>query len=182
MTITQNSLKKNHYYLHEVFDRTWDVLSHLYGEDDLKKMGFKQDFDWCQPHSKKFKKKFRDIQPGSPLYIRVQFCEEWVLEVREDEERYRLRFEVPGLGKDDVRVTVEDGALVIRGEKRVEDEHGGDGEWWSTSSYGCYHASLLLPEDARVDGIAAEVKDGVLYVTVPRVPGSQRSVTEVKVQ
>ena len=102
--------------------------------------------------------------------------------MREDEERYRLRFEVPGLGKDDVRVTVEDGALVIRGEKKVEDEHGGDCEWWSASSYGCYHASLLLPEDARVDGIAAEVKDGVLYVTVPRVPGRERSVTEVKVQ
>ena len=56
MTITQNSVKKNHYYLREVFDRTWAVLSHLYGEDDLNKMGFKQDFDWSQPPSKKFKK------------------------------------------------------------------------------------------------------------------------------
>ncbi|KAM0920981.1 hypothetical protein ACQ4PT_007199 [Festuca glaucescens] len=103
--------------------------------------------------------------------------------VREEEEVYRLRFEVPGLGKDDVRVTVEDGALVIRGEKTVEKEHGGDGgEWWSASSYGCYHASLLLPEDARVDGIAAEVKDGVLYVSVPRVPGRERNVTEVEVR
>ena len=36
MTITQNSVKKNHYYLHEVFNRTWAVLSHLYGEEDLK--------------------------------------------------------------------------------------------------------------------------------------------------
>ena len=35
MTATYNSVKKNHYYLHEVFDRTWAVLSHLYGEDDL---------------------------------------------------------------------------------------------------------------------------------------------------
>ncbi|XP_047076572.1 23.6 kDa heat shock protein, mitochondrial [Lolium rigidum] len=103
--------------------------------------------------------------------------------VREDEEVYRLRFEVPGLGKDDVRVTVEDGALVIRGEKTVRDEGGGDGgEWWSASSYGCYHASLLLPEDARVDGITAEVKDGVLYVSVPRVPGRERNVTEVEVR
>lgn len=105
--------------------------------------------------------------------------------VREDEEVYRLRFEVPGLGKDDVRVTVEDGALVIRGEKAVvEDERGGDGEWWAASSYGCYHASLLLPEDARVDGITAEVKDGVLYVAVPRVRGTgrERNVTEVEVR
>lgn len=104
--------------------------------------------------------------------------------VREDEERYRLRFEVPGLGKDDVRVTVEDGVLVIQGEKREEREEGDedDGEWWSASSYGCYHASLLLPDDARVEGITAEVKDGVLYVTVPRTAEGKRNVTEVKVQ
>ena len=56
MTITQNSVKKNHYYLHEVFDCTWAVLSHLYGEDDLNKMGPKQDFDWSQPPLKNFKK------------------------------------------------------------------------------------------------------------------------------
>lgn len=108
--------------------------------------------------------------------------------MREEEERYRLRFEVPGLGKDDVRVTVEDGGstLVIRGEKRVDEVRGDDDgeEWWSASSYGWYHASLLLPDDARADGIAAEVKDGVLYVTVPRAPaaGKERNVTEVEVQ
>ena len=39
-----------------MFDRTWAVLSNLYGEEDLKQMGFKQDFDWSQPPSKKFKK------------------------------------------------------------------------------------------------------------------------------
>ncbi|KAJ1278405.1 hypothetical protein BS78_04G077200 [Paspalum vaginatum] len=99
--------------------------------------------------------------------------------VREDEARYRLRFEVPGLGKDDVRVAVEDGVLVIEGEKR---EHGAgeeDGEWWSASGY---HASLLLPDDARAEGITAQVRDGVLYVTVPRAGERKRNVTEVKVQ
>ncbi|XP_040376955.1 23.6 kDa heat shock protein, mitochondrial-like [Oryza brachyantha] len=106
--------------------------------------------------------------------------------VREDEERYRLRFEVPGLGKDDVRVYVDDdgGVVVIHGEKHEEEEHAGDGddEQWAASTYGVYHASLLLPEDARAEGITAEVRDGVLYVTVPRAPERKRSVTEVKVQ
>ncbi|WVZ77446.1 hypothetical protein U9M48_025310 [Paspalum notatum var. saurae] len=100
--------------------------------------------------------------------------------VREDEARYRLRFEVPGLGKDDVRVAVEDGVLVIEGEKR---EHGGDeedGEWWSAASG--YRASLLLPDDARAEGVTAQVRDGVLYVTVPRTGERKRNVTEVKVQ
>ncbi|AQK69523.1 chloroplast small heat shock protein [Zea mays] len=99
--------------------------------------------------------------------------------VREDEARYRLRFEVPGLGKGDVRVAVEDGVLVIEGEKREHGEEGDGGEWWSTSGY---HASLLLPDDARAEGITAEVKDGVLYVTVPRTGERKRNVTEVKVQ
>ena len=48
MTATHNSVKKNHYYLHEVLNRTCAVLSHLYGEEDLNQMGFKQDFDWSQ--------------------------------------------------------------------------------------------------------------------------------------
>ena len=56
MTSTHNAVKKNHYYLHEVFDRTWAILSHLYGEEDLKQMGFKEDFDWSAPPPKKFKK------------------------------------------------------------------------------------------------------------------------------
>ena len=55
MTSTHNAVKKNHYYLHEVFGRTWAILSHLYGEEDLKKMGLKEDFDWSAPPPKKFK-------------------------------------------------------------------------------------------------------------------------------
>ena len=50
------AVKKNHYYLHQVFSRNWAILSHLYGEDDLKKMGLKEDFDWSAPPPKKLKR------------------------------------------------------------------------------------------------------------------------------
>ena len=56
MTATHNVVKKNHYYLHEVFGRTRAILSHVYGEEDLKQMGLKEDFDWSAPPSKKYKK------------------------------------------------------------------------------------------------------------------------------
>ena len=56
MTATHNAVKKNHYYPHEVFGRTWAMLSHLYGEEDLKKMGLKEEFDWAAPPPKKYKK------------------------------------------------------------------------------------------------------------------------------
>ena len=56
MTATHNAVKENHYYLHEVCDRTWAILSHVYGEEDLKNMGLKEDFDWSAPPPKKYKK------------------------------------------------------------------------------------------------------------------------------
>ena len=39
-----------------MFDRTWAILSHLYGDEHLKQMGFKQDFGWAKTPPKKFKK------------------------------------------------------------------------------------------------------------------------------
>ena len=56
MTSTHNAVKKNQYYLHETFNRTWDVLSHVYIAADLKNMGLKEEFDWSAPPPKKFKK------------------------------------------------------------------------------------------------------------------------------
>ena len=56
MTATYYSVKKTHYYLNEVFDHTWAILTHLYGDEDLKQMGFQQDFGWSKPSPNKFKK------------------------------------------------------------------------------------------------------------------------------
>ena len=56
MTSTHNAVRKNQYYLHETFNRTWAVLSHIYSSDDLKSMGLKKEFDWSAPPPKKFKK------------------------------------------------------------------------------------------------------------------------------
>jgi hypothetical protein len=56
MTVAQNSVRKNHYYAHKIFDRRWAILSHLKTPEELVEMEFKQDFDWANPPKKKFKK------------------------------------------------------------------------------------------------------------------------------
>ena len=53
MPATHNAVKKNHYYLHETLNRTWVVLSQVYSEEDMKKMGLKEDLDWAAPPPKK---------------------------------------------------------------------------------------------------------------------------------
>ena len=51
-----NAVCKNRYYLHEIFDRSWAILSHLKSDEELAAMEFQMNFDWAEPPRKKFKK------------------------------------------------------------------------------------------------------------------------------
>uniref|UniRef100_A0A7N0U8X7 SHSP domain-containing protein n=1 Tax=Kalanchoe fedtschenkoi TaxID=63787 RepID=A0A7N0U8X7_KALFE len=104
--------------------------------------------------------------------------------LREQDQAYTLRFQVPGLAKEDLKITVEDGVLHITGERREEEEEAGEeDEFWSAKVYGFYDTSLVLPEDAKVEEIKAELKNGVLNVVIPRAPEKPRKedVKEIQV-
>ncbi|KAK8581253.1 hypothetical protein V6N13_144289 [Hibiscus sabdariffa] len=104
--------------------------------------------------------------------------------VKEQDDCYKLRYEMPGLTKEDVKITVDDGVLNIKGEHKVEEEEeeeGWDYERWSARSYGYYNTSLVLPDDAKVDDIKAELKDGVLSITVPKTEESKKDVKQVEI-
>ncbi|XAR67775.1 hypothetical protein NMG60_11002670 [Bertholletia excelsa] len=102
--------------------------------------------------------------------------------LREKDDCYKLRYEVPGLAKEDVKITVDDGVLTIKGEHEEEEEEGSDDEHWSAASYGYYNTSLMLPEDAKPDEIRAEMKDGILTIVIPKAEKPKREVKEVKIQ
>ncbi|EOA36232.1 hypothetical protein CARUB_v10010182mg [Capsella rubella] len=104
-------------------------------------------------------------------------------QVKEQDDCYKLRYEVPGLTKDDVKITVDDGVLVIKGEHKTEEEKGSpeEDEYWSSKSYGYYNTSLSLPDDAKVEEIKAELKNGVLNVVIPRTEKPKKDVQEISV-
>lgn len=101
--------------------------------------------------------------------------------VKEKDDHYKIRYDVPGLARDDVKITVHDGVLSIKGEQKKEEEEESDDERWSAESYRYYNTSLVLPDDAKVDGIKAELKDGILCITIPRTEKPKRDVKEVEV-
>ncbi|KAK1294580.1 hypothetical protein QJS10_CPA16g00273 [Acorus calamus] len=99
-------------------------------------------------------------------------------EIKEWEGEYKLRFDMPGMTKKDVKVWVEEKMLVVKAEK----EGGGDEEdKWPAKSYGRYNSRIALPENVEVDKIKAEVKDGVLYITIPKA-GVVAKVFDIDVQ
>ncbi|GAB2280570.1 hypothetical protein Dimus_015197 [Dionaea muscipula] len=109
-------------------------------------------------------------------------------EIKEGEGDYKMRFDMPGMTKDDVKVWVEDNMLVVKAEKLKKDQGKDDdddddqrlGEW-SVNSYGRYSCRIALPENVEFDKIKAEVRDGVLYLTVPKATTSTAKIFDINV-
>lgn len=87
-------------------------------------------------------------------------------DVMENENELKMRFDMPGLSKEDVKVSVEDGVLVIKGSHHTKED--GEKDSWSAGSYSSYNTRLALPDICEVDKIKAELKNGVLNITIPK--------------
>jgi len=107
------------------------------------------------------------------VYLRDEdtgFRGSWVPSVdiyETDKHDLVLRAELPGISREDIEVTVENGTVVIKGEKKfdteVKDEHYRRIE----RTYGTFHRSFTLPNTVDAAKVAAEYKNGVLTVTLP---------------
>ena len=90
------------------------------------------------------------------------------MDVVEAEKEYRLHLELPGVDPKAVEITVQDGVLTVRGEKRSEMAE--KGETWTRSErvYGSFQRSVTLPEGVDASTVTAEGADGVLVVRIPK--------------
>ena len=96
-------------------------------------------------------------------------------EASQNGDSYRIAMELPGVSEADIHATVEDGVLVVRGEKKSEREEKGDTWYFSERQFGSFSRSFRLPSDADVAKVNAAMKDGVLTVTVPKKAAAQTS-------
>ncbi|EXC07553.1 hypothetical protein L484_005860 [Morus notabilis] len=95
---------------------------------------------------------------------------------RETPTAHVFRAEVPGLKKEEVKVTVEDGGILhIRGERRRRKEEIGDGCYRMEQSSGSFSRRFRLPANAKVDQLKAAMEGGVLTVTVPKAEQPKRA-------
>jgi len=88
---------------------------------------------------------------------------------RETEDAYHLEVDLPGVKKEDIKVDIEDDKLVISGEKKLKNELKEDNYYKVESFYGTFKRSFAIPNEADVDKIKAESKDGVLEVVIPKL-------------
>jgi len=91
-----------------------------------------------------------------------------VLDVLEDKDKLVVRTELPGLKREDIEVSLQDAALVISGERKVEENKEGVEDHRQERFYGKFQRALTLPTPIAADKVKAQYRDGILTVTLPK--------------
>ncbi|MEE8454323.1 MAG: Hsp20/alpha crystallin family protein [Limibaculum sp.] len=94
---------------------------------------------------------------------------------------YEITMELPGVAQDDIEVSLHDGVLTVKGEKRSERKEEGEGYFFSEREYGRFQRTFRLPADARGDDVAADFSNGVLKITVPKLAEEKEQVKKIRV-
>ena len=105
-----------------------------------------------------------------------------VVDIEETEKDYVISAELPGLDKDKVKVTVEDGVLTLSGERDLERTVEGKTYHRIERSHGSFSRSFTLPEDSDAESVAAQFTNGVLAVRVAKREEALPKSIEVRVE
>ncbi len=102
------------------------------------------------------------------------------VDVTENEHEVRVLADLPGIRKDDVSITLENGVLTINGERKVEEEKKDTNVHFSERYYGRFSRSFTIGETIQQDKIEASFKDGVLTVVLPKAEQAKPKKIEIE--
>jgi len=103
------------------------------------------------------------------------------IEAFQNDSRFVVRAELPGLKKEDVNVNVTDQTIILDGQRKTEQEEDREG-FHTKRSYGSFHRAIPLPEGTITDSAEARFKDGVLVVTLQAPPSDVRQGRRVEIK
>jgi HSP20 family protein len=100
---------------------------------------------------------------------------EWVpaVDIREEESRFVLRADLPGVEPKDIEVTMDDGVLTLRGKRELEQREEREGYRRVERVSGQFFRRFTLPDTADSEAISARSQQGVLEVSIPKQPKLQ---------
>ena len=103
------------------------------------------------------------------------------VDVTESEKDYTISFELPGVKKDAVKISLENGLLTVEGEKKYFEEDNSSGSWRQERRYGAFKRSYRLGDGVDQKKISAEFSDGILDIKVSKNKDSVRKEIEIKI-
>lgn len=95
------------------------------------------------------------------------------VDIKEEQNRFVIYADLPGVKVDDIEITMEKGVLTVRGERKLEKEEDRHGFRRVERSRGTFYRRFSLPDSADAERIQAKSRDGVLEIVIPKQEKSQ---------
>lgn len=156
----------------------WRPFSALEPWESVERRG--DPFRWLSEIRKEMNRLFEEAFGSAVEPVTTR---EWspAVEMYENKDEVVVKAELPGLKESDIDVSVSDGVLTIRGERKHEEEKKEKGyyrsEWW----YGAFRRSIPLPTGTDPDKIKATYHDGILEVKFPKPEEAKPKQVKVEV-
>ncbi len=95
---------------------------------------------------------------------------EWApsVDIKEDNDKFVLYADIPGVKPEDIDVSMENGVLTIKGEKKTEATTEQEGYKRIERTHGSFYRRFSLPDTANAEAISAKSKHGVLEIIIPK--------------
>ncbi|MDB6063848.1 MAG: hsp 4 [Pedosphaera sp.] len=124
-----------------------------------------------------FESPFADLARGS------QLLSVWnpAIDLFEDKDSLIVKAELPGMKKEEIDVSLHDGALSISGERKGEQKVEGTETYRSERFVGRFHRTVTLPTEVKGDQVKAQYKDGILTITLPKAEEAKPKQIEVNI-
>lgn len=122
-------------------------------------------------------------QPRGQLAVAPRRTSFWPsVDIKENDNAITVNAELPGMKKEDINISVENGVLTISGERSQEKKEESEKYHRVERSYGSFRRSFALPENVKEADIKASYSDGVLKVDVPKSPVTKPESKKITVE
>jgi len=102
--------------------------------------------------------------------------------IKENDDQIAMVFEVPGMEKDDIKINIKEGVLTISGQRKLEQEEKQNGYVRTEFQAGSFKRSFTLPDTVNTEKIAADYKNGLLTVALPKLEEVKPKEIDIQVK
>ncbi len=104
------------------------------------------------------------------------------VDIKEDGKSILIHADLPGIKKEDIHVSFQDGILTFQGERKFEEEKKKENYYRFERHYGKFARSFSLPNTVDPEKVKANMKDGVLEIAISKRPESQAQTREIHIE
>jgi len=125
-------------------------------------------------------KKYFDDFPSFGVNFENSFAPR--IDISEKNDKILVEAEIPGVKKEDLKITLQDNILTIKGEKKKEEESKDNNYYRCERSYGSFSRSFTLPVEVNTEKVDAKFNDGMLKIELKKVEPkkAQEKLIELK--